>query len=301
MISNQLQVKTQEQNSIDILSEIQMNGYCVIPDVLSQKEIDYAKSSFYEWQKTVPNHDVLHNTVDPHGIYKFHEVGHQRHAWYIRTRPGVQSVFKDIWKTDDLICSYDGSCYIPKSWKKKDKFWIHTDQAPDSRGFMCIQGFVALTDNSERTFVLYEKSHLFHEEYFKSKGITGKKNWNLIDVDTLEQMKDQRRVLHVPAGSLVIWDSRSFHSNQYGKPNSEERIVQYVCYLPRNHPKNTEVIQRKRRKYFIERRTTSHWPAPIYVNGKQPRTFGDDSKKIQYTDLVQPKLDDLMPEIEKLI
>ena len=297
MTSNKLQTET----SMNVLSEIQTKGYCVIPNVLSKEEIDYAKRSFYEWQKTVPNHDVMHNTVDPHGIYKFHEVGHQRHAWYIRTRPSVQSVFKEIWDTDDLICSYDGSCYIPKSCKKKDKFWIHTDQAPNSKGFKCIQGFVTLTDNSERTFVLYEKSHLFHEEYFKSKGITGTKNWNLIDTDTLEQMKEQRRVLHIPAGSLVLWDSRSFHSNQYGKPNSEERIVQYVCYLPRNHPKNTETIQRKRRKYFIERRTTSHWPAPVYVNGKQPQTYGDDSKKIEYADLVPPKLDDLMSEIEKLI
>ena len=51
---------------------------------------------------------------------------------------------------------------------------------------------------------------------------------------------DLRRVLHVPAGSLVIWDSRTFHQNQYGAPNSEERLVQYVCFLPKNHPKNTK-------------------------------------------------------------
>lgn len=46
---------------------------------------------------------------------------------------------------------------------------------------------------------------------------------------------------------------------------------------------------------------TSHWSAPVYVNGKQPQTYGDDSKKIEYDNLVPPKLDDLMSEIEKLI
>ncbi len=37
----------------------------------------------------------------------------------------------------------------------------------------------------------------------------------------------------------------------------------------------------KRRKYFKERRTTSHWPYPLNVNAM--RTFGDKSKHIDYT------------------
>ena len=50
---------------------------------------------FREWQTTIPDHDYLHNMIDPHGIYKYHEVGHQEHAWYIRTRTGVQDVFRN--------------------------------------------------------------------------------------------------------------------------------------------------------------------------------------------------------------
>jgi len=108
-------------------------------------------------------------------------------------------------------------------------------------------------------------------------------------------------VLTVPAGSLVLWDSRTFHQNQYGKANSEERMVQYVCYLPRDNPKYTENVKKKREKYFNERRTTSHWPYPVTVNGVQPRTFGDESKKIDYSELTPPNLQDLEEEIKKLI
>ena len=35
---------------------------------------------------------IIH--VDPHGIYKFHEVGHQEHAWFIRTRPECSKIFQ---------------------------------------------------------------------------------------------------------------------------------------------------------------------------------------------------------------
>lgn len=291
----------QTYGNIDVIQELKEKGYCVIPNVLSSEEVDVAKQMFFDWQKTIPNHDYIHNSVNPHGIYKFHEAGHQRHAWYIRTRPAVQNVFKKLWKTDELIASYDGSCYIPKSCRKKDKIWIHTDQAPDSKGLQCVQGIVALTDNSERTLVLYEGSHLYHETYFQERGITGKKNWQLIDHDTVHRLESRRRVLKVAAGSLVLWDSRTFHSNRYGKPDSEERIVQYICFLPRSHPKNTQAIQKKRQKYFKERRTTSHWPAPVYVNGKQPQTYGDKSKEIDYEQLLPPNLNDMLTEIEKLI
>ena len=57
--------------------------------------------------------------------------------------------------------------------------------------------------------------------------------------------------LQVPAGALVIWESRVFHQNQYGTPESEERLVQYVCYLPRNHPKNTNSMTLKEKSILM--------------------------------------------------
>jgi len=283
-----------------IKTELKTKGYVIIPNILTQTEIDTTKQLHDEWRKTIPNHDTIHPSIDPHGIYKFHQGGHQRYAWLIRTNSKVQSVFKYLWNTDELIVSFDGSCYISKETNKTDNIWTHTDQAPNKPDLECYQGLVSLTDNKERTLVVYEKSHTIHKTYFEEKGIKSSKNWQLIDHEKLEALKDTKRVLHIPAGSLVLWDSRTFHQNQYGKPG-EERIVQYVCYLPKSHKKNTAAMKTKRMKYFNEKRTTSHWPAPINVNGKQPQTYGDKSKLIDYSKLTAPNLDDIRDEIIKLI
>jgi hypothetical protein len=284
-----------------IKSVLETKGYVIIPNILSQEEIVDYKDLHDLWRSTIPNHDKLHNSVDPHGIYKFHQVGHQRHSWKIRTNTKVQDVFKYLWNCEKLISSFDGSCYISKDTSKVDKLWTHTDQAPNRDGLACYQGFVALTSNKERTLVVYENSHLMHNLYFKSNGIKSSKNWQLIDKETLDSMSSLKRVLNVPAGALVLWDSRTFHQNQYGAPNSEERLVQYVCYLPDTHKQNTPSMKTKRLKYFYDRRTTSHWPTPISVNGLQPQTYGDNSKIIDYTKLVPPQLEDLDQAIMDLL
>ncbi len=281
--------------------ELIEKGYTIIPNVLNNEEITKATDLFFKWKKTIPNIDKIHSQINPHNIFKFHEAGHQEFAWFIRTRPKLIDIFKKIWETDELVSSFDGSCYMPKELAKKDNIWTHTDQAADSIGLKCYQSFVSLTDNKERTLRVYEGSHLMHEKYFKDRNIKDSKNWNLIEHDYLHEIKDKKRVLDVKAGDLVIWDSRTFHQNQYGKAGSEERLVQYVCYLPKNNPKNSKAMQKKREKYFMERRMTSHWPYPIKVNSLQPRTYGDDSKNIDYSTLIKPNLDDYISIIKTLI
>ena len=322
----------------NILKDLNDNGYCVIPEVLSETDIEYCIKELKEWQKTIPNHDKFHNTIDPHGIYKYHRAGHTKHGWYIRTRPEIQDIFKKIWKTDDLVVSFDGCCYISKENSQKDKIWTHTDQSSKSSELICIQGLVALTSNKERTLVVYEGSHKLHHSYFKEKRepiekrlINIKKelkeikdeekinilkkdkqtlecelkklnqNWQLIDHEVLKKISGQKRILEVPAGALVLWDSRTFHQNQYGKPKSEDRIVQYVSYLPKKNSLNSKVMQKKRLKYFQEQRTTSHWAYPIKVNGLQPRTYGDKSKLIDYDSIPMNDLSDLEDQINLII
>lgn len=289
-------------NNIDyVKNELKTNGYCILPNILSQDEIIYCKKIFYEWKNSIPNHDFIHNIIDPHGIYKYHNVGHTRHAWYIRTRPQIINIFQQLWNQDNLIVSFDGCCYIPKECTKQDTCWTHTDQSSIKKNFECYQGFVSLTSNKERTLRVYKSSHLLHQEYFKQKNISNNKNWNLIDNEYLNAINDNKINLEVPAGSLVLWDSRTFHQNQYGLPNSEERIVQYICYFPKNHKLNSKKMSEKRLRYFNEKRTTSHWPCPIKVNSRQPQTYGDERKIIDYSKLTSPDLEDLQLDIKKLI
>lgn len=275
-------------------------GYAIIENCINGNQIATAKEYYYDW--LIHNNELImkHDKIDPHGIFKFGNAGHQRHAWYLRTLKEVQAPFQAIWETNELVTGFDGSCWIKNDCQKKDKIWTHTDQAPNKKGLNCIQGFIALTNNTERTLVVYEGSHLLHENYMSEKNITGSKNWQLIDHDYLETISDTRIALNVKAGSLVLWDSRTFHQNQYGKPG-EERIVQYICLLPKYHKNNTISQQQKRLKYFKEKRTTSHWPYPLCVNGIQPQTYGNPDVVIDYTKLIPPILDDLEDKILRLI
>jgi len=282
-----------------MLSDLKEKGYCVIPNVLSHDEILHSTKSFKEWYTSTPSLKTFHEKIDPHGIFKYHQVGHQYFAWYLRTRPKIIEVFQQIWQTKELVVSFDGCCYIQNGLNKKDKVWTHTDQSSNNSELTCYQSFVSLTSNEKTTLIVYEGSHLFHEEYFKDKLKTST-NWNLIDHETLDNMKATKKILKVDSGSLVIWDSRIFHQNCYGSP-SEERLVQYVSYLPKNHIKNTKAIQLKRFKYFIEKRTTSHWAYPLRVNSLQPQTYGDKSKLIDYSLLEEPKLEELLEDIKILL
>ena len=281
---------------MEISAEIEEKGYAV-RDVLSEDACAYIKELHDEWRET------LGKTEQIHGIYKHYEVAHQRFVWYVKTRPEVQATFADIWGTPDLVTGFDGACYFPKENKKpRDKCWTHTDQAPDTPGKLCIQSFLACTENKERTLVVYEGSHLLWEPYMRDRNLKGKNNWILIDPEYLKTIEDRKRIIHVKVGQMVFWDSRTFHQNQSGRAVNgflEERLVIYVCFLPRS--KDTKAQAKKRLKYFQERRVTSHWPYPLHVNGKQPRTWGDKTKLIDYDALLPPDLSGLESDIMKIL
>jgi len=290
----------------EYIGELKEKGYVVIPGVLSDEEVDYAKGEFYKWFHSIDNLEKIHKQINPHNIFKYHQVGHQRFAWFIRTRPMVKEVFAKIWKTDNLVVSFDGACYMKEGGTNiSTNCWTHTDQAPKTPGFICVQGFVSLTDNKKASLQLYEGSHLLHQQYFKDQGIEKGhkdwgKNWQIINQDYLKTIKNKKKILEVPKGSIVLWDSRTFHQN-ICLDNNEERLVQYVSMLPKEHKLNTKNMHEKRVKYFKELRTTSHWCYPIRVNSLQPRTYGNDSVLINYDDLQPPNIEDLLPNIKKLL
>ena len=152
--------RSERERDMDVKKEIEEKGYAVIRDVLDDDEIKKAKTMFEGWIDNMENIKEFHKKINPHGIFKYHEAGHQEHAWYIRTRPKVQQIFKEIYETDELISSYDGCCWInPEMFnKKRDTCWIHVDQNPINANFECLQGLVSLTNNKTTTLVVYEES-----------------------------------------------------------------------------------------------------------------------------------------------
>jgi ectoine hydroxylase-related dioxygenase (phytanoyl-CoA dioxygenase family) len=289
------------------IQDLETRGYCVIRNVLPHSEVVYSRLEFFNWYNDlIDSHDFDNiENASIHGIFKGHEVGHQRFAWRIRTNPNVRSVFENLYNTTELVTSFDGSCYMPHELNKVDRNeWMHTDQTSSSEKD-CIQSWVSLTNNSKRVLTVIEGSHLEHGDYFQDNNIEyTSRNWLKISPEWLKRVENSSRIkkVEVSRGDMVLWDSRTFHRNTYGPyGNGEERIVQFVCMKPKNDPRNTTAVRSKRRDYFNNRRTTSHWPYPIRVNAKQPRTYGNDSLSIDYSKLIPPNLDDMREQIEKLL
>jgi hypothetical protein len=286
----------------EAIKEIDLYGFAVVRNVLSNELIQHVRNEFFSWKATLPwNYD----RNSKHSIIKQYEVGNQRFAWLIRTNPRILQIFRTIWQCTDLVTSMDGCGYMARDLRTVDKpstEWTHVDQTMPCTT-KCIQGWAALTSNIERTLLVYRRSHLQYRQYFESRGIKhSTKNWLKIDRDYLKEIEGDRVKVQVEAGDFVLWDSKTFHRNSYGeRGNGEERLVQFVCMFPKHDVRNTVSMQKKRKKYFYTRRSTSHWPYPIKVNAQQPQTYGDHSLLVKYENLQPPHLDDLMPQIQELL
>jgi len=100
------------------------------------------------------------------------------------------------------------------------------------------------------------------------------------------------RTVECPAGSLVLWDSRTIHAGKEalpGRARPNDRIVAYVCCTPRSRA--PQRIIDKRVKYFEEMRMTSHWPHKCRVFGKNPQTYGAPLPDVR--ELQAPMLNDV--------
>lgn len=291
-----------------VRESLRVNGYAVVPGVLRDSEVKQARSLFFEWMSQSPDMRRLHKKISPHGIIKHGAIGGSKFLWFVRTRPRVQNLFRAIWGQSDLVTSLDGACYIPGDWnstKLKDTVWTHFDQNPsvqDLQQFVCAQAYVSLTDNASdgNTTLLYEGSHLDFAEYGRRFPVSHRKNWVKADPAWLSANEHKKRYLTVPAGSMVIWDSRVAHQSVYGS-NPKERLVAYVCFLPKNGKKNTQSMAKKRLQYVSDRRTTSHWPYPISVNAKQPRNYGDKTLSIDYDNTPNEDLSEYSDLIKKIV
>ena len=295
--------------SIDIsnhILELAYNGYTIIPNVYNQSQIDEYWNEFNKWHTLVPDLKHYHSLIDFNGIYKHHEVGHQRFAWLARTNPTILNIFKQLWNTNELVCSFDGCCHYPADYNGKHHQWVHTDQSSRKKGLHCYQSILSLTENKYRTFIVYKGSHLLHEKYFEDYNIDEPRDWHVFDTQYIENLESTKEILHIKKGDLLIWDSRTHHQNTCGESDcNEERLVQYLCYLPKNNIKNNKQQQKKRFNYFKRFRTTSHYPYPLNPVPKQPNFYNyynpSEPINIDYDLLPVPELDDLTEEIYKLL
>lgn len=191
------------------------------------------------------------------GILKSYGAGQAEFMWEARTHPNVLDLFSRIYGTRDLLSSFDGFGLYPKGFViPLGKRWGHRDQNPKDNTFRCYQGVLTVTDPAPNAggLVLWpETLHTdFSKEYDVSK-VTG--NWFSIPTDF---QLGTGKLIRVPKGTIVLWDSRIAHQNTPGLDvEFPDRAVLYISMQPKRSV--TKHHLEKRQKYYETGRTTSHW------------------------------------------
>ena len=293
-------------------------GVAIIPKVLNDKEIINFHNGIWDYlEHLTKNFEIpinrnnekswrsLRELFPIHSMLIQHwNIGHSQFNWDIRQNPKVVDVFAKLWSVnpDELVTSYDGaSVHLPPEstnlgWYRGND-WFHCDQTFLNNDFQCVQSWVTAYDVNEgdATLAFLEKSHKYHNDFRIEFNITDKSNWYKLkkeEIDYYLNKKCNIKYIKCPAGSIVLWDSRTIHCGrecmkERKKPNF--RGVSYVCMKPRSL--STEKDLEKKRKTFEDMRTTSHWPNKVKLFSKTPRTYGKKLPVINPID--KPKLTEL--------
>jgi hypothetical protein len=277
------------------------------------------------WKKTFPMHNI-------YGIFPG-PAGQTQVMWDLRQDPRIVDIFAKIWNTDDLIVSMDGLALMCPV-EIRDYYldpWPHVDQKILRRqdgvghnnnppiGFVSesslktkpftIQGQFLFEDSFEGDggFCCIPKSHLRFSEFAP-------------ELETLKTLKvsedDQRQsdyllnffnsrtdasgnpycmqTIRAPRGSLILWDSRTVHWNQYPsknrpyRDNPKVRMVGYLCYVPK--ARLTNEGRATREEAFAKGVSTGHNPAYSELKYSKNHIRDGFEQYLEDPSYVQPKI-----------
>lgn len=216
------------------------------------------------------------------GIFK-HGIGHQDFMW--EARESCIDTFSQIFNTSNLLCSFDGGCFLPptnvmtkiqKAFYQTDGNWmvnwdkdlfIHCDQPTSCASVdpltgkidsgVCVQGLINLYPNEvlDGGLVLIPQSVSYYDTYpYKEE----RGHWK-VNLDQLKTVDPDPQLVKVCAeeGDLVLWDSRMFHCNMRGYEGGNFRGCLYVSMMPKdNCPPE---ILRQRTLLRLQGKMTGHW------------------------------------------
>jgi ectoine hydroxylase-related dioxygenase (phytanoyl-CoA dioxygenase family) len=250
------------------------------------------KETWTEFYKLLPVHSML---------IQYWQVGHAQVSWDVRQNIKIAEIYATLYdcKLEDLIVSFDGLSFNPppeetkRGWNK-NKLWLHCDQSYTHNDFKTAQSWVTgpAVNEGDATLAILEGSHKYHKEFATRFNMTKNVQWTKLTDDQVTFYKERNcefNRIQCPAGSLVLWDSRTIHCGVEAEKSRIEpnfRAIVYVCYAPRSKITATNI--KKRQKAFEEMRATIHDPINPKLFGKKPQTYGKQLPEI--TPIEKPTL-----------
>jgi hypothetical protein len=276
------------------------DGYAVVPGVLSAHDCSYLYAGLWaavesltsEQATPVRRSDPATHRGDafPRQIKGIIEeppaLSHCEAVW--EARKAAAPYFARLHGTPALASSFDRVNMMPAPTREPvPRNWMHTDQTPLLNGLHSIQGFIDLrgTGPNDGGLVVAVKSHKQHHALLYGQwGIEEGANWVKFDDAQRAYIDEHFEVVKVECapGSLVLWDSRTFHQNTPPKMGGHERCVIYTSFQPLTCVPSDRLdkILARRLKAFKELRSASHVALSHFkMFGKSARTYGAPPRK----------------------
>jgi hypothetical protein len=273
---------------------LKTQGYVIVTGTMTQEKITELKNQFAKdlsAMKTgidITDATTLRKNNMPGicsiGIIKDNNsgFGHSRAAYL--ARDAAKPVFETLMEEKDIATSFDGGSVFP-NWsidaiknQKTKGLWLHIDQGTPE--YQAVQGMVSLLPVTAKTggLVVAPRSHLVTKQLLKANGVMGR-GGNYITMDMKSQeigkiIGSDIVMLTAPAGSIILWDSRTVHSNHHAiiTPTPDMgpclRLNIYVCFMKRRHD---EATMEFRNLTIDKQRLCNHW---TYIEGNQKKRKG---------------------------
>jgi hypothetical protein len=321
---------TKKQQIDPLLQNFLKDGYLVVPNILSERNIEKIHQDFWDWiagfNTGILRHDPSTWTTTNwppsiRGLIQHYGVGHAKFVWELREILEIRKVFAILHGLDDsketkdktqLVVSFDGVCLSKPDTTNVDPVknsWAHMDQGPTTAGqFKMIQGLATLTDAGpgKGGLICYRYSNHLHGEFFKQFPEMAKKvgtnDWCKLELHHRRWYFDHGCIetqVEAPKGSLILWDSRCVHyAVRPIKGSLIPRAAIYLCYQARSD--GTAKQLKKKREVFEARRMTSHWPLKSKMFATRMRDWGDETLKIRFPDQPTIRTDELTSVMKQL-
>lgn len=216
---------------MDWKEELMERGFVVIPLIFSRSESrNYIRRIRGQLTRAIGQEDMnafLKRTA-VNGVV--HGLDNLRVLWEIRTNPKIRAIFQELYENKSLFLYVDRFNYRPHGHDPFQEQW-HIDEDP-VRPQSNYQAFISLTGSTEKDdcIGIMEKNHLYMEEYLSHFATSP---FCKEQYDWFIQKGCEARRVACPPGSLVLWDSRCYHTPLNSlRTTPKTRLVVYVRYFP---------------------------------------------------------------------